>query len=228
MECYQSYWCNFRINLLVLKNTILLFFFQVILFTCLYCAQDPFSKIVITSNKAVCTKDNGNQHLVTFTYQENVVVTLADQSSIISDELEVEIDTTKTSTQQKNKIEQFKKITFKRNVFAKRENRTLKADTAELYLNEKICKLVGNVKIKQIKEKEKDVPIETLCNHAILNFENEHISFEGSKKAPVSTTIELAGYPSLMKKPKTKVQKKAEWKALRAKKKLEKKNKTLR
>jgi lipopolysaccharide export system protein LptA len=179
----------------------------------------PLSKIIITSDKAVCQKDDTKKNITTFTYQENVIVTFADKSSIHSDELELQIDTSKTTTFEQNKTEQFKKITFKHNVCAKRENRILKADIAELYLKEKMCKLIGKVHIKQMKEKIKDIPIDTFCNHATLNLETEYISFEGTKKTPVCTTIELSEYPSLMKKPKTKAQKKAEKRSLKAKKK---------
>jgi lipopolysaccharide assembly outer membrane protein LptD (OstA) len=195
------------------KRTLLFFLLHITQQCILYCTPDPFSKIVITSNKAVCQKDDTQKKLATFTYQDNVAVTFADQSSIHSDKLEIQIDTTKTTTQQKNKTEQFKKITFRNNVIAKRENRTIKANVAELYLQKKICKLIGNVQIKQIKEKEKDIPILTLCTQATLNLGTEHISFEGTVETPVSTTIELAGYPSLIKKPKQKSRKKAKIKS---------------
>ncbi len=63
--------------------------------TCTADKVNPLSKLVITSNKAVCKKDKNTKNLFVFTYLDNVLVTLADGSTIKSDELEIQIDTSK-------------------------------------------------------------------------------------------------------------------------------------
>ena len=205
---------------------------------------DPLSKIVITSNKAVCQKDKNRINLFVFTYIENVNVSFADGSKIRSGELQIELDTSKiknemqnnitnTNEQQppqltpttKNNLSQFKKITFKNNVFITQENRTIQADKAELYLSDKKCKLLGNVRIKQIKKHAKDLPITTNCNKALLDMQTEQVTLLGDMQAPVNTTITLAGHPGLLKKVKTKKEKKTERKALQKQHKRDKKKK---
>ena len=207
--------------LFISKKLDLLLFFSLTFFATIKLVSnpDPLSKITITSNKATCQKDKDIPKQFTFTYHENVLVTFADGSKINSDELEVVLDTTKnknltdlktTQTPEKNNLSQFKKITFKNNVHLKSTNRSVDADKAELYLGQKGCKLFGNVKIKQTKDNPKDLPILTECNQATLNMQTEQITFLGDNQKPVCTIIEIAGHPGLMKKIKTKEQKKAE------------------
>ena len=213
----------------MLKKQFFILILIVLFFSKSFCATNPLEKITITSNRATCQKDIPTKNMIQFDYIENVLVTFADDSIIKSDNLEILIDTqkakekldtnlTNTNEQKENKLSQFKKITFKDNVYIKRENRTINTDKAELYLDEKLCKLFGNIKIVQNKEKPKDLPIVTECNQAILNMQTEQITFLGDSRKPVSTTIELAGHPGLMKKVKTKEEKQAERKALREQK----------
>lgn len=193
---------------------------------------DPLSKIIITSKSAVCKKDKTQKNRFNFTYHENVLLTFADNSTIQSDDLEIEIDTSKnqnktdlssTTTSQNQKLKpktqddlsKFKKITFNKNLIVKSANRLITADKAELYLAQKICKLSGNIKIEQKKASEKDLPIATECNHAILNLQNDQITFLGREQKPVCTTIILEGHPGLIKKAKTKKEKRAERKTLK-------------
>lgn len=185
---------------------------------------NSISKIVITSNKAECKKNEQNNYI--FTYYDNVLVKFADNSKINSDKLEIELDTTKNSlvktttatknsTQKNSTLSQFKKITFIDNVFIKKINRTIKTDKAELFLNKKECYLLGNVAIEQTKINPKDLPIKTFCDKAILNLETEKITFLGTTEKPVNTRIVLEDHPGLLKKIKTKEEKKAERKRLR-------------
>ncbi len=205
---------------------------------------DPISKITITSNKATCQKDKNEPNTFVFNYLDNVLVTFADESKIKAETLEILLDTTTiksqldsntgnttsstitpTTSPTQNDLSQFKKITFKNNVHISRINRTVDADRAELYLSEKVCKLFGNIKIKQLKENPKDLPIITQCQKAILDIQTEQITFLGDNQHPVSTTIELAGHPGLLKKVKTKKEKKAERKVLKKQKRQEKNKK---
>ncbi len=186
---------------------------------------DPLSKIVITSNKAICQKKKDKKNSYLFTYLENVLVTFADKSTIKSDELELQLDTTQakkkldsniTNTDHpKTNLSQFKKITFKNNVFIKRVNRTIQADRAELFLQQKKCQLFDNIKIEQTKINPKDLPMQTLCSQAMIDMQTEQITFLGDNQKPVSTTITLEDHPGLLKKVKTKAEKKAERKAAR-------------
>ncbi|MCK4650610.1 hypothetical protein KAT08_00385 [Candidatus Babeliales bacterium] len=229
------------------QKLILILIFITSFYKCkIFCNTDAFSKIVITSNKAICQKDKSRENIFTFSYLENVFVKFANKSTIQSDELEIELDTTqikeKLAYKQTNinqakqakkvitqkttpkDLSQFKKITFKNNVVAKQKNRIVHAEKAELFLSEKICKLLGNVKINQTKEKPKDLPVYTECNQVILNLATEQVTFLGSSKNPVSTTIKLEGHPSFTKKPKTRKERKTEKKALKRKRKMERKN----
>ena len=211
------------------------FYFLFVLFASLFNLHpnttpsiDPLSKIVITSNRAVCQKEKDQTKTFTFTYLDNVDVTFADQSNIKCNELEIEIDSTsiqkgldpkQTTTEQintkKDVPSRFRKITFKNNVLITRENRTIQANNAELFPEQKICKLFGNVKIKQNKKYAKDLPMETQCEQATLNMQTEQLTFLGNEQKPVNTTIQLGNHPGLLKKVKTKEEKKAERKALR-------------
>lgn len=179
--------------------------------------KKPLSKIVITSNNAECKKSDRGNYI--FTYIDNVLVKLADNSTINSDKLEIELDTKKTNlldqtntttSPHESQLSQFKKITFLDNVFIKRTNRTVKTNKAELFLEKKECKLLGNVEIEQTKINPKDLPIKTFCNEAILNLETEKLTLLGQTQKPVNTEIILENHPSLLKKIKTKKEKKAE------------------
>ena len=165
---------------------------------------DPFSEIKITSKSAICQKDKNDKTLFDFTYIDDVLVIFADGSSAKSEKLSIEINTRKAEKKEKKKqtLNSIKQITLSNNVFLIKENRNIKADRAEIYPATKICKLYGNIKIEQTKKNNKDFPIITECQNAIINLETEQISFLGNKKSPVSTTIKLEGHPGLLKKKK--------------------------
>ena len=179
---------------------------------------DPFSKINIKSQSATCQKDKTQPETYFFTYQENVLVTLADNSSINSETVQIELNTSnfsKLTNNDKPKSENnnkdfssvVKKIKFKNNVKLRSTNKTIEANIALIDLEKKVCYLFGEVKIEQkankdsnvIQEKSnnkkqnssKDLPLTTFCNRACLNLETEKITLLGNKKKPVNTTIEI-------------------------------------
>lgn len=176
-------------------------------------ANNPLSKIIVTSEKAVCKKNPKAPNEFVFTYQQKVNVSFADGSKVTSNELEISIDgsndsltkkmlTPKTQSEPKLKDAQsrFKKITFKGNVFLTNLNRCAKSDEAEINLQSNLCILRGNVKIWQNKVIPKDIPASIESSEAILNFKSEEINFSGSTEQPVSTIINLEGHPSFQKK----------------------------
>ena len=179
------------------------------------CSVNPLSKVIVTSDKAICKKNPTNPKEFIFTYQQNVNVSFADGSKVTSTELEIAIDSTndsltkktldsKTATkpQLKDAQSHFKKITFKGDVFLTNLNRCAKSNEAEINLKNNLCTLRGNVKIWQNKIIPKDIPASIESTEAILNFKTEEISFSGNTKQPVSTTINLEGHPSLQSKKK--------------------------
>lgn len=142
--------------------------------------KDPFSKITITSQSAFFGK--AGPSLFNVQYKKDVLVTLADSSTIKSDLLEA-------SFRGKEALE---KIVFKNNVFVTREHRKISADYVELIIEEKMCKLKGHVKIEQ-KKTDKDVPLITECEEALVKWESDELTLVGSESSPVNTTIELGG-----------------------------------
>ncbi|MFH1461397.1 MAG: hypothetical protein ABIF12_00405 [bacterium] len=172
-----------------------------ILFTINLIAQqknDPFQEINITSQRAICKKDKENKSTFNFTYFENVIVNFADGSLAQAEKLSIKInskssskDSTESDKPKKQDLGNIKQIVLSENVFLKRENRNINADKAEIYPSTKVCKLIGNVKIEQIKSNGKDLPIITQCQNAQLDLVTERITFLGDKDSPVSTTIKL-------------------------------------
>jgi len=176
----------------------------------------PFSQINITSQKAICQKDPRTTSCFFFKYLENVVVTLADESKIQSEEVELELNAasakkfmSNTNTSTNNNFKQkddsysvVKKITFKNNVKFVNQNKKIDADQAEIYLPQKECILTGSVQIEQEKKSSKDIPITTKCEKAFFNFETEKIMLEGNTKIPVLTTIKIEQKPSPVKNKK--------------------------
>ena len=166
---------------------------------------DPFSEIKITSKRAVCQKDKNNKTLFDFTYIDNVLVVFADKSSAKSDKLSIKINTNKVNqskiksntvnNESLNNLGNIKKITLSKNVFLKSENRKIKADKAKIYPETKICKLSGNIRIEQIKQNQKDIPIITECQNAVIDLITKKISFFGNKNKPISTIIKLESHP---------------------------------
>lgn len=183
-------------------------------------SKNPLSKIVITSAKATCQKDTTNPHHYIFNYQEDVVVTFADQSTITAKNLEIVFDgknlkksgTKKTSAPEKVMTDQpkdafldkFKKIIFSGKVMYTSQNRNLQADKAELKMNEHLCTLSGNVTISQKKTKAKEVPVTIASNEATLNLQTQELTLAGSPEKPVNTVISLEDFEPLKQPQKNK------------------------
>ncbi|MFH1643702.1 MAG: hypothetical protein ABIA74_00815 [bacterium] len=173
---------------------------------------DPFSKINIKSNSAICQKDKIKQNTYFFSYKENVIVTLADDSTIKADVVEIELDSSNineltsnsktTTTKNSDFSSVVKKINFKNNVKLNSKNKKIDANSALVDLNQKICYLSGDVFIEQIKQDKKDLPMTTKCDKATLSFETEEINLVGNKENPVNTIIEID--KTLIKKSKKK------------------------
>ena len=178
---------------------------------------NPLSKITIKSNKAVCEKDKKNGEILIH-YKENTLVTLADGSTIKADILTIIIKELPIGKKENEKKEEatlsnFKKVILKGNVLIKQNNRTITADQIEVFPQTKKCLISGNIKVEQKKEDAKDIPIIAESSKAIVDLENQEITFLGTKQKPVTTTIVIEGYPGLMKKIKTKEEKAEEKKA---------------
>jgi len=196
--------------LIAMKKTYFLLLFLVILQTRLFASPNLFSKIVITSKKAVCSKNVNQESMFTFTYSDDVKVTFADGSVITSSQLQVDFQGSAKETKKvglskpATQFNSFKKITFNNNVSIIHAMQKATAQKAELFLVEKLCKLSGNVVISQKKEKQKDIPVTIESNAATFNLETSEVTFAGTSQKPVSTVIILEGHPSLQKKIKPK------------------------
>ncbi|MFH1254709.1 MAG: LPS export ABC transporter periplasmic protein LptC [bacterium] len=194
--------------------------FVVICFSaCSLNAIDPFSHIKITSNKAVCEKAKDNSHTFIFNYLEKVNVILADGSQITSESLEIILDSksvkvlddsgkrhgkkNKKNESKENKqsdLSHIKQITFKNNVQISNQNRRAQSDSAVINLFDNTCLLAGNVKIKQTKVAQNDVPVDIQSTQALINLKTSQITLLGSSQEPVSTVIELNKNVMLPKK----------------------------
>lgn len=149
---------------------------------------DPFSKITVTSQNAIFEREKKGSSLFRLMYSENVNVVFADSSTVSSDTLEIFMNSEK---EKDSTSSQLKKVIFKKNVVLTRKNHNIYADNIELAIEKKICKLSGNVKIRQIKQREKDIPFMTECEEALLKWEDEQVTLVGNKQQPVCTTIEV-------------------------------------
>lgn len=174
---------------------------------------DPLSKIVITSNNAVCKKNGPNTGEYSFEYQGNVCVTFADQSTITSDSLEIILNEKSknsiiknmqpvTEKKEHSAADNFKSISFKNNVCINHAQRKATASRATLSLHTKLCTLEGGVRIWQPKQTPRDVPVAVTSNKAEVSLETGQVHFVGSVLKPVSTTIVLEGHPMLAKRTK--------------------------
>lgn len=181
----------------------------------IFASVDPFSKITITSDTATCkalktsTENSPKKAPEKFAldYQKNVRVTFADQSSITSDTLHIDFDG--SNHEAKGKIlNNFKKITFTNNVCITNAQRTVTAQSADLFLETKKCILQGDVKIRQTKEKPSDIPVSIDSQRAEFSFTDKEILLSGSSSCPVSTTIILDGHPAMSYKKDLKKKKK--------------------
>lgn len=186
-------------------------------------AIDPFSHIKITSNKAVCEKAKDNSHTFIFNYLEKVNVILADGSQITSESLEIILDNksvkvldhsdkkrseknikNKSKENKPSDLSHIKQITFKNNVQISNQNRRVQSDSAIINLFDNTCLLAGNVKIKQTKVAQNDVPVDIQSTQALINLKTSQITLLGSSQEPVSTIIELNKNVMSLKKNTTK------------------------
>ncbi len=181
---------------------------------------DPLSKIVITSTSAQCVRDDKKQGNFILTYQGDVHVTFADQSTVTAETLKIVLDGKQgkkiaapgdkkpVEKQQKDVLSNFKQITFKKNVHVVSGQRKAVADMAHFYLPQQRCVLEGNVKIWQTKQKPDDVPVAVQSQKAELFLQTGAFNFIGTAKVPVNTTIVLEDHPALKNKKDSKDPKK--------------------
>lgn len=176
------------------------FFLFLILFSrILFAATDPFSKITVKSQNAVFQKDKNDESLVHLQYNDDVQVTFADESTVSSDHLEIFVRTGSLKKDEKTGPD-VEKVVFKDNVCMDRKNQKVRADIVEVFTADKRCELHGHVKIEQIKQAERDVPLVTKCERAELRWDSEEIELIGTDRRPVSTVIELGGKFGLLQK----------------------------
>jgi lipopolysaccharide export system protein LptA len=176
-----------------------------------HCKSDPFSKIAITSQKAICKKSESCKNIFVLSYLDNVVVVLADGSKITANSLEITLDSKgvkifeNKSVQNKKmksrankpknneKISHLKKIIFKNNVKISNQNRLSSSDSAEIDIIENLCKLDGNVIINQTKTSQRDdIPLNIKSSSALINLKTSEVTLLGSSSEPVSTVVELS------------------------------------
>lgn len=201
----------------VVEKMTQVFFATAVLVANVHASVDPWSKIVVTSKKATCNKDKNNPKDFIFSYIDDVVVTLADKSTVKAGALEIILDGNKSdkkdalavgqkqaSDKQKKSLSQFKKLSFKGHVVLNSGQRKVSANKADIDLAKNTCTLDGNVKIWQFKKHQKDVPIAIESQKAVMHLKTFAVNLLGTSAKPVSTTIDLEGHPSVQKKTKTK------------------------
>jgi lipopolysaccharide export system protein LptA len=180
-----------------MRLKILLFFALLSVGPRAHADSNPFSHITITSEKATGHRNHSNKNKMTIVYETNVQITLADETKISAEVLSIDLLLEKKESKQ-SPIE---KVILKKNVLLKKENKVIRADEAQIIIPDSQCTFHGNVSIIQNKMNEKDVPFKTMCSQASFNWNDETIALEGSKSAPVLTTLEL---PKQKKSPKKK------------------------
>lgn len=167
--------------------------------------ENPFSQINIKSQRAVCKKNKNDKNFFDFTYFNKVFVKFADDTQITCNKLKIILNAKYLQNYdkklQKNVVE---KIRFKTNVKFVKNNKTIFADKAEVFIDKKECHLQGNVKIEQKKQTEMDFPISTFCDKAIINFKNEKLTLEGNIQKPVNTILAIGEKSNIFKNKKFK------------------------
>lgn len=205
-----------------MKKFVTIILIQTLLSLDLNASLNPLSKIVITSNRATCQKDKIIHHQYIFNYQENVLVTFADKSTITANNLEIifegndlgekkttladspKINPDPNKPPKSNFLDKFKKITLSGNVNFSGQNRTATSDKAELQLATNVCTLIGNVIITQRKTTSKEVPITIESSEAKINLKTQELLLSGVENKPVNTIISLEDYEPLKKMSKGK------------------------
>lgn len=145
---------------------------------------DPFSKITIKSESATFQKNKGGNELYCLQYKDNVSVKFADNSKITAGILDIFL--------KKDKTKEVHKIVIRKNVLVRRSGQEAKADLAEIFVSDKLCKLKGNISITQRGDGKKNVPLKATCSSAQFKWSESEILLLGSRSKPVDTVIELA------------------------------------
>lgn len=162
---------------------------------------DPLSKITVKSQSAIFQKDKKNPELVYLKYKERVVVNFADGTTIKSENLKIFLRTKNLKNLKNGSRSEVEKIIFEKNVKINRKTQKIEANNVEIVIPERTCKLVGNVKVEQIKqEKKSNIPITAECQRANLNWDDDEIVLFGNEEKPVITTIELDGKVKFFRK----------------------------
>ena len=157
--------------------------------------KKPFSKIVITSEKATCSRHKTDKNIMLVSYKDNVEIKLSDGTKISSGELEIEFSNKELvsagSSKSTKEITPLKTIRLKHDIHLNKENKAITADMATIDVTSSQCSLKGNVSITQHKAHAKDIPFKTKCSSALFNWNNETIAFEGTKESPVVSKLEI-------------------------------------
>jgi hypothetical protein len=163
--------------------------------TILSASKKPFSKIVITSEKATCSKHKTDKNRMLVAYKNNVEIKLADGTSILSSELEIEFSNKElvstSSSSSTKETTPLKTIRLKHDIHLTKGNKSILSDMAIIDIASSQCNLKGNVSITQNKAHTKDIPFKTKCSSALFNWNDETISFEGTKESPVISKLEI-------------------------------------
>lgn len=171
-------------------------------------------------NKELKVKPNKNQKGIN---KRNAVSKSFVDSSLSSTSLDSEV--TKSSN---SSLDMFKKIELLNDVKIQYGNKFVTANKIEVFPDKKTCEFSGNIKIEQKKENPKDIPITAECEKAVLDMNTKEITLSGSPEKPVTTVIMLDSYSGVIKKVKTKEEKKAEKEALKKFKREEKMRKKIK
>lgn len=178
-----------------------------LVFSCLFALPafsayptDPFSRIEVVSDSALCKPASGLKNIVHLTYRDNVRVSLADGSTITATTMFVELatQTLNKSSQRTNEAgslpknaQQIKKITFSGPVRIEKDDTVCQAKTASIIVARKICFLKGGVVITKHKKGVDTAEFETKSNAASFNMETKEINLVGCRQQPVHTTLDM-------------------------------------
>lgn len=176
-----------------------------------YCTPDtsPLEKITITSMRACAQKNSPDKSTFIAEYDENVVVTLADATTLKADHAIITLTQQSSTTPKENKPAHsgVKDITFIGRVNIEHKMLTASADRATINPDTQQCLLHNNVHVvrKQSAQKPNDAPIDVKSNQATLSLKDATVSFEGTKEKPVITVIEFNNHQKKSRTLKTAV-----------------------
>ncbi len=152
----------------------------------------PIDEITITSDEMSV---RAKQDHIAIQYRHNVTITIKPLATITAKTLDIIMNNELAVSEQSkasmtDTFSKFKKIILTGNVHLISNNKSIYADSAELFMPSKKCRLKGNIKIEQTKV-EHDIPFSTVSNEAILNLETFSCTFRGTPKTPVTTHLSL-------------------------------------